>query len=138
MGAIGGLLVMLAVGCAKRSPYGNFVVSAPLDAELLAKDAAGAMVSFYPPALTRLRIAEPSEDAFGIALVEGLRRRGYAVESEHGADDEPSKVLRYVVDSAGDDAFYHVTLLVDGQTLARPYRLERGALAPAGLWIHKE
>ena len=138
MGPVACLLLFLAAGCAKRSPYGNFVASAPLDADLLARDATHALVTFYPPALTRIRIPELSPDAFGAALVEGLRKRGYAVDSGPALGDEAGKLLRYVVDSAGDNALYQVTLLVDGHTLARPYRLEKGVLAPAGLWVHKE
>ena len=100
----------------------------------------------WPPAKTRLELKQATPDAFGIALVKGLRESGYAiVEFSPNQIEGPSAAeanilpLGYALDQIGsDDAnIYRLTLLVGNESLTRPYIEKNGSVIP-GYWTHKE
>ena len=74
-----GLLALVLAGCATSPPYGHFAASPVAVNQTIAADAVKQLTSLYPPAKTRLELQQPTPDAFGMALVEGLRERGYAL-----------------------------------------------------------
>jgi hypothetical protein len=77
------LLFLLAglAGCASTEPYGNFLgANAPAALnERLAADTVKQLTVLYPPASTRFDLGQPTPDAYGSALVESLRIKGYAI-----------------------------------------------------------
>ncbi len=73
------VIVMAVVsGCGKQpGQYGNF---ANAQSGGLAGDSVAVLKTAYPPAKTRLNLLHQySDDAFGVELVEALRREGYAI-----------------------------------------------------------
>ena len=147
------IMVGLA-GCAttgQSTTYGNFTQSVPAALnQTMADDAAKQLVAVYPPASTQLDLQHATQDAFGVALVELLRIKGYAVSEFKPAaqvtaatavTNEPAnsnKPLRYIVDQA-ESNLYRVTLLVGNQSLTRAYATaQNGTLYPAGAWLRKE
>lgn len=67
-------------GCATHATYGNFVENpAGLNQQEIASDTVEKITELYPPAKTRFELKQPTPDAFGTALVRGLRDRGYAL-----------------------------------------------------------
>jgi hypothetical protein len=74
------LLVMALAGCASTAPYGNFATHPPAGLEeRIAADTVKQLVALYPPARTRFHLGQPTPDAYGSALVEALRAKGYAL-----------------------------------------------------------
>jgi hypothetical protein len=78
------LLFLLAglAGCASTEPYGNFLGGPHAPATLnerLAADTVKQLTVLYPPASTRFDLGQPTPDAYGSALVESLRIKGYAI-----------------------------------------------------------
>ncbi len=64
--------VAFVSGCGKQpGVYGNF---AEADSVELVQDAVNALSTNFPPAKTRLALVQETEDAFGVALVEGYGR----------------------------------------------------------------
>ena len=75
------LLAMALAGCASTAPYGNFATHPPAGLEeRIAADTVKQLVALYPPARTRFHLGQPTPDAYGSALVEALRAKGYALE----------------------------------------------------------
>lgn len=147
--------VLLTVGGCATPKYGNFVETAPADQTRLAGDVVRQLAAMYPPARTRLELQQPTQDPFGLALVQGLRSRGYAVQEYHPATTradaapaaatdpaEPASpaglTFRYVLDKAGDSKLYHLTMRVGPQTITRAYTYQDGAFAPASYWARGE
>lgn len=154
-------------GCA-TSQYGNFVKDQPsLDQQVIATDTVKKIVELYPPAKTRFELLQATPDAFGSALVRGLRDRGYALmefdekaakasqneQSIHSTRTAPNVgksvtqngthtgsglPLRYVVDQFSGTNMYRVTILVGQESLTRPYSKESEGIVPAGYWVRKE
>jgi hypothetical protein len=91
--ALSALLVMALAGCASTAPYGNFATEPPAGLEeRIAADTVKQLVTLYPPARTRFHLGQPTPDAYGSALVEALRAKGYAlVEFKPGS---PAQALR--------------------------------------------
>jgi hypothetical protein len=83
------LLAMALAGCASTAPYGNFATHPPAGLEeRIAADTVKQLVTLYPPARTRFHLGQPTPDAYGSALVEALRAKGYAlVEFKSRAGD---------------------------------------------------
>lgn len=137
-------------GCATNSQYGNFSTAPAAHDNTFASDTVAHLVTIYPPALTRLNIMQPTEDAYGSALVTLLRGRGYAVREYVTEDTNKSKTstksafpgvdLRYVVDSLAPAVdMYRVTVAVGAQTISRAYiPQQNGTVAAAGSWVRKE
>lgn len=140
-------------GCATHTPYGNFVNNpAGLNQQEIASDTVEKITELYPPAKTRFELQQPTPDAFGMALVRGLRDRGYAIlefDAEAAnveattAPTNPAPTgsglpLRYVFDQFTGTNMYRVTIMVGNESLTRPYSQENGGIVPAGYWVRKE
>lgn len=141
------LAALVLAGCATTSQYGNYLPSATVDQQnRFASEAVKQLARRWPPAKTRLELKQATPDAFGIALVNGLRESGYAI-----VEFNPKQIkapytteanilpLRYVLDQTkNDDAnIYRLTLLVGTESLTRPYIEQNGSVIP-GYWTHKE
>lgn len=144
-------LVLGLAGCTSTSPYGNYSAAPAVHDKAMATDAVSHLVSIYPPALTHWNIGQPTEDNFGMTLVELLRSRGYSVteyapDIKHNAASDTHKTdssgldLHYVVDSlAPTTDLYRVTVVVGGQPISRAYTQQKnGTVAAAGSWARKE
>ena len=145
------LLFLLAglAGCASIEPYGNFLgANAPATLnERLAADTVKQLTVLYPPASTRFDFGQPTPDAYGSALVESLRIKGYAIlefEPDEAASADapdtagPGLSLRYVLDAPASTNLYRVTVMVGSQSLSRAYVAQNDTVAPAGAWVRKE
>ena len=140
-------------------PYGYLINGAvpPQMPERLAQDTVTRMEALYPPAHTRLALTHPATDAYGLALMEALRRKGYGVldyrvhtrMNSSTRDDMPIAVqpavsreadLRfgYVVDGPFEPRLYRVTVFIGSQSLSRAYHMDEQAIAQAGAWVRKE
>lgn len=144
-------LALILCGCATVPQTGNFVADG--DQAPIAADAVQQLASLYAPAHTQFALRQATPDAFGKALVQSLRERGYQIieyveETTHAnranaaqqtppADPPGTTALRYVFDAAGDD-IYRLTLFVGNQTLSRPYTARGGVFTPTGAWSRKE
>lgn len=155
------LLAVSLTGCVTTAPaaapsaYGNFTQNLPAAFDrTMADDAVKQLVAVYPPASTRFDLQHTAPDAFGSALVELLRSKGYAIleiqpleqasaasapaDTASTASATTGKPLRYILDQA-DSNLYRLTLLVDKQSLTRAYlAAQNGTLYPAGVWARKE
>jgi len=148
------LLLMLALalslaGCATKRPYGNFAAALPTYDHRMADDTAKQLTVLFPPANTRLKLDQPASDAYGSALVEKLRKAGYAVavrpeippivgqSALKAWQAVPGTDLHYVVDQMGGGK-YRVSVQVGGQTLSRAYLAANHRLSAAGYWARKE
>ena len=135
------LLVMALAGCASTAPYGNFATHPPAGLEQkIAVDTAKQLVALYPPARTRFHLGQPTPDAYGSALVEALRARGYALMEfkEAAPATAPALSLHYVLDAAASPNLYRVTVTVGQKSLSRAYLAQNDRVAPAGAWVRKE
>ncbi len=150
---------LLLTGCVSPSPYGYLVRGTvpPQVPERLAQDTVTRMEALYPPAHTRLALTHPATDAYGVALMEALRRKGYGVMESRVTtrmnpstrDDMPRVVqsavshdvglpFGYVVDGPFEPRLYRVTVFIGSQSLSRAYRMDQQVLAQAGAWVRKE
>jgi hypothetical protein len=139
--ALSALLAMALAGCASTAPYGNFAAHPPAGLEeRIAADTVKQLVALYPPARTRFHLGQPTPDAYGSALVEALRARGYAlVEFKEAAPAAaPGLSLNYVLDAAASPNLYRVTVTVGQKSLSRAYLAQNDRVAPAGAWVRKE
>ena len=144
---IAALFALTLAGCATTGQYGNFVPAAA-GQQQIATDAVQQLATLYPPAKTRFELHQATPDAFGVALVNTLRERGYALLEFNPADKAQASAapaeasgalpLRYVLDQAGTSNLYRLTLLVGSQSITRPSLEENGTFAPAGYWARKE
>lgn len=135
------LLAMALAGCASTAPYGNFATHPPAGLEeRIAADTVKQLVTLYPPARTRFHLGQPTPDAYGSALVEALRAKGYAlVEFKEAAAATASGLsLHYVLDAAASPNLYRVTVTVGQKSLSRAYLAQNDRVAPAGAWVRKE
>lgn len=145
------LLVMaLVAGCGKQSDkYGNFADARSVE---LVEDAVGILKIAYPPAKTRLNlIHQYGDDLFGAALLETLRREGYAIaeyvqplrgDKYAEAPVKPDGFdFGYVIDHIGDGGM-RLSLYVGGDTLNRLYSVggkpEEPVYSPLGDWARKQ
>lgn len=150
---------LLIAGCVSPAPYGYLVkeaVPSPL-LERLAQETVTRMEDLYPPAHTRLALTHPATDAYGLALIEALRQKGYGVmesrvtrgttqstRAEMQTPGEPvvnqdeGIPLRYVVDGPFEPRLYRLTVFIGSQSLSRVYRLDEQTMAQAGAWVRKE
>lgn len=142
---IAALFVLTLAGCATTGQYGNFVPAAA-NQQQIATDAVQQLATLYPPAKTRFELYQATPDAFGLALINSLRERGYALlefkadKAQVSAVTAPAALpLRYVLDQADATTnLYRLTLLVGNQSITRPYLEENGSFVPAGYWARKE
>jgi hypothetical protein len=99
----------------------------------LSADTVKQLVALYPPARTRFHLGQPTPDAYGSALVEALRARGYALvefkpgtapqagSAEAAAATAPGLNLHYLLDTAASPNLYRITVMVGQQSLSRAY-----------------
>ena len=134
------LLLIALSGCVRTpAPYGTFIEGEGQAA--IASDTVAQLVEIYPPAKTSFALPQPAaEDAFGAALVKGLRAEGYAISiyapiKGRQPETEGAKLI-YVLDNAGDNLY--VTLRIGKQVLSRAYLRRGGELLPAGYWAWQE
>ncbi len=139
------LLVMALAGCASTAPYGNFATHPPAGLEQkIAVDTVKQLVALYPPARTRFTLEQPTPDAYGSALVEALRAKGYALVEVKASPQEaapatgPGLSLHYVLDAVASPNLYRVTVMVGQKSLSRAYLAQNNRVAPAGAWVRKE
>jgi hypothetical protein len=149
----------MLTGCLSPSSYGYLVKGTvpPQMPEQLAQDTVTRMEAVYPPAHTRLALTHPATDAYGVALIEALRRKGYGVMESRVTtrttlttrDDRPGPVqpavsrvaglpFAYVVDGPFEPRLYRVTVFIGAQSLSRAYRMDQHGFAQAGAWVRKE
>jgi hypothetical protein len=131
-------VALLLGGCAWNTGHHSSYAaeSAPSDAQAMATDSLAELVKLYPPAISRVAIdPAASNDGFGLALTDGLRRRGYAVVEASGkrGADTTALPLRYVVDQPAP-GIYRVMLTVGGQSLTRAYTVGEAGAAPSAGW----
>jgi hypothetical protein len=152
------LFLVSLVGCATSSPYGNYA-DASLDRnQMMAEATVSKLAALYPPAHTRFKLQQPTTDAYGVALVQAMRDKGYALVeyAPQGQGSAPSSAtqasaaastaiatpgldLRYVVDAPASNSLYRVTVLVGAQSISRAFTVAPdGKLYPAGAWVRKE
>jgi hypothetical protein len=150
---------LVLAGCVSPAPYGYLVQEAvpPQMLERLAQDTVTRMEALYPPAHTRFAVTHPATDAYGLALIETLRQKGYGVmehadrhvipltrEEMHTRMERPvvphdeGLPLRYVVDGPFEPGLYRLTIFIGSQSLSRVYRLDEQMMAQAGAWVRKE
>ena len=139
------LLAMALAGCASTAPYGNFAAHPPAGLEeRIAADTVKQLVTLYPPARTRFHLGQPTPDAYGSALVEALRAKGYALVEVKTSPQEtapataPGLSLHYVLDAVASPNLYRVTVMVGQKSLSRAYLAQNNRVAPAGAWVRKE
>ena len=139
------LLAMALAGCASTAPYGNFATHPPAGLEeRIAADTVKQLVALYPPARTRFHLGQPTPDAYGSALVEALRAKGYALVEVKASPQEaapataPGLSLHYVLDAVASPNLYRVTVMVGQKSLSRAYLAQNNRVAPAGAWVRKE
>jgi type IV secretion system protein TrbH len=151
---------LLLAGCVSPAPYG-YAINGNVPSHLLerlAQDTVTRMEALYPPAHTRLALTHPATDAYGVALTEALRRKGYGVmeSREHTRmipstrDEIHTRIerpvvshdegipFRYVVDGPFEPRLYRLTVFIGSQSLSRVYRMDAHVIAQAGAWVRKE
>ena len=134
-----------------------------LNQQKIANDTIEQITSLYPPAKTRFEIKQATPDAFGTALVRGLRDKGYALlefdpETAKAAQRTSSRPnesapevkvktpvqqgfglpIYYVFDQFSGTNMYRVTVMVGNESITRPYAQENGTVVPMGYWVRKE
>ncbi|MDD2767962.1 MAG: conjugal transfer protein TrbH [Methylococcus sp.] len=137
-------------GCAAQPSYGNFTRLSEGAGHQLAADTVQQLAALYPPARTHFQLIRTDQDAFGAALSEALRAKGYALEdaappaklwqrwwSKPNPMAEDGLALRYVVDRQAGADLYWVKVTVGNASLTRAYRLQDNALVAAGAWVRK-
>jgi hypothetical protein len=138
--AIIAFITLILEGCAHNASFGNFANNPAAIDQIIADDAVKQIVTLYPPAKTSFELKQPSSDAFGIGLVSGLRKQGFALTEFHHDEATISALpLRYVLDKTGGETrLYRLTVMVGDQSITRPYRERNSTVVPAGYWVHKE
>ena len=137
-------LVVFAGCVSAPSRYGNFSTAPSVASTDMANDATKQLAVLFPPALTRLDLLGPTGDAFGTALVTGLRTKGYAVaeyappSDAEAAPPANGTPFAYALNQEGNTNTYFLTLFVGTQTLSRIYVTQTNGARPAGAWAHKE
>ena len=149
---------ILLTGCAGAAGttlhdklYGNYTVAPAAFDQKVASDAIRQLVALYPPARTRFKITQTTSDAFGMALIAGLREKGYAVMETKadgaaavrtidavGGTDTGELALRYLLDQSAAGDLYRLTLAIAQQQLSRAYLVQNGTPYAAGAWVRKE
>ena len=138
---------------ARESSGGVAQLSAPAEGKAIAVDVVKKLVVLYPPARTRFDLRQTASDNFGVALVEQMRSKGYAIDEYKPASASklpqaqaaartnavaPATSFAYFIDQAGDSGVYRVTLTIDRQSLTRAYQAGAGGISPASYWVRKE
>lgn len=144
--------LMLLTGCQTTGQLrqGNYISQDIMINDALAADAHKVMLNTFPPARVKLALSGSNEnvkmDAFGQALVERLRKSGYAIsdtldQTKKSMDDVdvlPFNLIlfTYIIDQIGDDSNIRVTLLIGDDILTRGYSKINGEIKPLGAWTY--
>lgn len=136
------LLTACAITPRVATPPAAALAGAPDGLGSVADDAVRRLASWHPPGATRWTLQRPALDAFGLALVDRLRREGYAVEeavAPRGTATPAAQgaLLDYVFEPV-DAGVHRLTLRVGPRTLSRAYMASNGRMAAAGAWSHGE
>ncbi len=147
---VSAVLAVFITGCATSSDFGNYASASKDSNQKMAEATTAKLVALYPPAQTRLKLLQPSADAYGSALVQGMRDKGYSIQ-EYTSSDSASKAtsaealpgssdlgLRYIVDAPASTNLYRVTVFVGTQSISRAFLAQDGKLHAAGVWVRKE
>lgn len=146
--------LVFTAGCGRKLPgkYGNFANAQSVE---LVEDVVGVLKANYPPAKTRLNLLHSyGDDPFGAALLETLRREGYAI-AEYVQAQRPDKYhtagapakpdgfdFAYVVDHLTGDGGMRLSLFVGTDTVSRLYSVggstEEPTYSPMGEWVRKQ
>lgn len=127
--------------------YGNHASASEEFDQKVAGDAIKQLVALYPPASTRINLRQTTPDAFGTALVTGLREQGFALMEDKAGSlirtafntaSTDGLELHYLLDRPGAGDLYRLTLAIGNQRLSRPYLVQNGAPYAAGAWVRKE
>lgn len=129
------LLAMLLSSCASIR-YGNFTPVSQDSDVYLAQDATSQLMHVYPPAQNTFCISQQVRDAFGINLIQGMRKKGYGV-IENSFPKQKANFF-YVVDEIKSSNLYRVSLYIGPQSLSRVYVKTNEKLLPISAWSHKE
>jgi hypothetical protein len=152
------LLVAGLAGCASSGPYGNYAGTSLDRNQTMAEATVSKLIALYPPAQTRFNLQQPTTDAYGAALVQSMRDKGYALleyatqgQGRAASSATPASAaanaaaatsgldLRYIVDAPASTNLYRVTVLVGAQSISRAFTVAPdGKLYPAGAWVRKE
>jgi type IV secretion system protein TrbH len=144
------LLSMLVLSACSTAQYGNFLKPTQKTGSIgqkIADDAVHRIATLYPPAKTSLAFEQPTPDAFGIALIKGLRDKGYSV----GEFVPPKKAfggkvrqstpqglpVHYILDKS-KAGMYRLAVMIGKQAVSRPYTVKDGGVVPAGPWAREE
>lgn len=138
------LVVGLLSACA-ITPRSSGGTAAPDGVGSVAADAVQFLQGSYPAGSTAWRLARPARDGFGVALLDQLRRAGYAVQEANVPRGKSSPApapsgptLDYVFEPV-DTGIYRLTLQIGPRSLSRAYMAAgNGRMQPAGAWSHKE
>jgi hypothetical protein len=128
-------------GC--MTTYGNFTSASTSINQQMANDTANQLAMLYPPAQTRLNIKQSVSDSYGMALIQYLRLKGYAIDvvdqNKTQSRQMPGLDFQYVLDVPAGSNFYRVTVFVGQQSLSQVYRpAQNGKVYAAGSWVRKE
>lgn len=136
------IFLISLTGCMAMS-YGNFASAPSSFNKGMANDTAKQLVLLYPPAHTRFNIKQTVTDEFGIALIQSLRLKGYAVHEKNLGQTQSAQSIGidfgYVVDVPAGTNLYRVTVTIGQQSLSQVYRpAQDGKVYAAGSWVRKE
>ena len=114
---------------------------------VVAADAVEAMARVFPPALTPLVVQQQDGGAFGRGLLDGLRKRGYAMVERDGAGGKTSRAqavlgapFTYRLAPIADTGMYELVLAVGDNKLSRLYVFNAtdNRFYPGGEWSRRE
>ncbi len=147
------VVLVFTAGCGRKLPgkYGNFANAQSVE---LVDDVVGILKANYPPAKTRLNLLHSyGDDPFGAALLETLRREGYAI-AEYVHSQRPDKYqtadgskpdgfdFAYVVDHLTGDGGMRLSLYIGTDTVSRLYSVggtpDEPTHSPMGEWVRKQ
>ena len=85
------VLVLMAASACSSTQYGNYLTAPPAIQQKIADDAVDHINNTYQAGKTALIVAQKADDEFGVALLDGLRKKGFAVGTPAASDDNPGK-----------------------------------------------
>mgnify|MGYP003623530232 CR=1 FL=1 len=147
------IALVFTAGCGRKLPgkYGNFANAQSVE---LVADVVNILKTNYPPAKTRLNLLHSyGDDPFGAALLESLRREGYAIAEyvqasrldKYTTSETPKPDgfdFAYVVDNLTDDGGMRLSLYVGTDTVSRLYAVggtpDEPTYSPMGEWVRKQ
>ena len=130
------LIITLLLSNCTTLRYGNFTPDQQSKDSYLAKDAVSQINRIYPAARNTFCLRQRVCDAFGIALLNGLRLKGYGVKENICPRNMAN--FFYVVDETIPHKVYRVSIYIGSQTLSRAYAVSSKTPTPITAWSFKE